>query len=485
VAPARPSPPRGGKSRPLPAVRRPVAVDLFAGAGGFALGLEQAGFDVVTAVEYDPIHAAVHKFNFPMTEVLCTDASKLTGADLLAAVKRGVAKHGNAEAWDGKIDLVFGGPPCQGFSSGGKRDPKDERNLLVFDFARLVDELKPRYFAMENVPPLKNYMESKTIKLLDRFVLEMEASGYNVLDPEILNASRYGVPQDRRRLIVLGSRKKETAPKYPAASVRPVKKRAGDEPKAWQVGGRDADEKLPVGPAVSDAIGDVPDLDKFEALWLSDEVKLSAAQIKAMEKVASTYAKGLRSDNGHVGYRRTWNRALLTSSARTSHELKSIARFEKTKPGDSDETSRLYRLDPTGLCSTIRAGTGYERGSFMAPRPIHPTSPRVISPREAARLHSFPDWFRFHTTKWHAFRQIGNSLPPMLARAIGAEIVAALGVKPSKPTKAIALGDTALLAFGTREAAKHFEVEIDDVPSHKLRHRKRKGVEPAADARAA
>lgn len=457
-------------------MRRPVAVDLFAGAGGFALGIEQAGFDIVAAVEYDPIHAAVHEFNFPRTNVVCADASKMTGQELREAVEVGVTNHAANEAWDGIVDLVFGGPPCQGFSSGGKRRANDERNLLVFDFVRLVDELRPRYFALENVPPMKNYMESNEIKLLDRFVLEMEACGYDVLPPEILNASRYGVPQDRRRLIVLGSRRGLAAPKYPAPSARPVKKRAGDEPKPWQVGGRDADEMLPIGPSVADAIGDLPNLDRFAVLRSSDEVRLSDAQLVAMEKKLSDYARGLRSDHGHWGYARKWDRQVLTASARTNHTPESIERFGVTEPGDSDETSRLYRLDPDGLCSTIRAGTGYERGSFMAPRPIHPTKPRVISPREAARLHSFPDWFRFHVTKWHAFRQIGNSLPPILARAVGVELVAAIGVEAVRPTGRLALGDPSLLALDTTQAAKHFDVELGNVPSHKLRHRKRRGT---------
>jgi DNA (cytosine-5)-methyltransferase 1 len=435
----------------------------------------------VAAVEYDPIHAAVHKFNFPRTDVLCADASKLTGDELREGVERGIAAHGSQEAWDGEVDLVFGGPPCQGFSSGGMRRPNDERNLLVFDFARLVSDLNPRYFALENVPPLKNYEEEPNLKLLDRFVLEMKAAGYKVLTPQVLNASRYGVPQDRRRLIVLGIRNGEAEVDYPAPTVRPVPKRAGDTPKPWEFGGRQQDEALAVGPTVADAIDDLPDLDAFEGLRASDTVELSDEQLEAMEEVASEYVRKLRSldrDDGDFGYKRRWDRKLLSASMRTGHELTSIDRFEQTNPGDSDTKSRLYRLDAAGLCSTIRAGTGYERGSFMAPRPIHPRRPRVISPREAARLHSFPDWFRFHVTKWHAFRQIGNSLPPLLARAVGAEFVKAMAIEPKRTRGALALGDETTLAFGTREAAEYFDVDIDSVPSHKLRHRNRRGAEP-------
>ena len=270
----------------------------------------------------------------------------------------------------------------RGSRQAGSDRSGDERNLLLFDFVRLVDEIRPRYFAMENVPPLKNYVEERDTKLLDRFVLEMGACGYKVLPPQVLNASRYGVPQDRRRLIVLGARKGQAIPAYPDATVRPVPKREEDDPKPWQVGGRDEDESLPVGPTVADAIDDLPDLDAFEELWQSDEVELSKEELEAMEDAATPYVRRLRArdiEDGNLAYARDWDRHLLTSSPRTAHELTSIARFAETAPGESEETSRFYRLDPQGLCSTIRAGTGYERGSFMAPRPIHPRRPRVIS----------------------------------------------------------------------------------------------------------
>jgi DNA (cytosine-5)-methyltransferase 1 len=467
---------QGAGRRPLDR-RRPIAVDLFAGAGGFALGFEQAGFDVVAALEYDPIHAAVHKFNFPRTEVVCANASRVTAAEIRAAVERGVAARSSRANWDGEIDVVFGGPPCQGFSSGGRRRVGDDRNLLVFDFLRLVTELRPSYFAMENVPPMKNYIEERTLKLLDRFMLEIEAAGYEVVKPpQVLNAARYGVPQDRRRLIVLGARKGHAHVLYPLPSVRPVKKRRADDPKPWEVGGREADESLPLGPTVAEAISDIPDLDRFAALWKVDAVVLDESIVAAMNASASPYARrlrGLDDDPSDYSYRRKWNPELLTGSMRTAHTLTSIERFRKTPQGEAEPISRYYRLDEDGLCSTLRAGTGYERGSFMAPRPIHPTRHRVISPREAARLHSFPDWFRFHETKWHAFRQIGNSLPPLLGRAIGAEFMKALGVKPVKPQRAIETGDLKLLSFTTREAAQYFDVDINNVPSHKLRHRKR------------
>src|SRR3954471_11326892 len=133
-------------------LRRPLAVDLFAGAGGLSLGLEQAGFDVVASVEYDPVHAATHEFNFPLTEVLCRRLEGLAPDELVAAAERGRYRHGHAGRWNGRIDLIAGGPPCQGFSLIGKRLMNDPRNQLVFHFFRLVTALRPRYFLMENVP---------------------------------------------------------------------------------------------------------------------------------------------------------------------------------------------------------------------------------------------------------------------------------------------------------------------------------------------
>jgi hypothetical protein len=102
---------------------------------------------------------------------------------------------------------------------------------------------------------------------------------------------------------------------------------------------------------------------------------------------------------------------------------------------------KLPRLDPDGIAPTLRAGSDSTHGSFTAPRPIHPFRPRCITVREAARLHGFPDWFAFYPLKWHAYRQIGNAVCPPLAKALGAAVLAAIGVHPSRPRTSIVLGD--------------------------------------------
>ena len=151
-------------------------------------------------------------------------------------------------------------------------------------------------------------------------------------------------------------------------------------------------------------------------------------------------------------------------------DLPDADRFDEWNSADAVRidwmTEAAYARHLRGLeCNTLRAGTDSARGAFTSPRPIHPFPflPRVVTVREAARLHSYPDWFRFHSTKWHGFRQIGNSVPPLLARFIAREIVKALGVEPLKPKEVLQLGAPNLLTFGIGDAAEHFCVPRDTI----------------------
>lgn len=394
---------------------RPIGIDLFSGAGGLSLGFEQAGFDIVAAVDIDPIHCAVHQFNFPRCATVCQSVVELSGATLRH--RAGIGKR--------DVDVVFGGAPCQGFSLIGHRALDDPRNQLVSHFVRIVMELKPKYFVFENVKGL-------TIGNHRRFLQEtMEAfgaGGYNVVtDYQVLNAADYGVPQDRRRLFLMGARAGLPAPNYPK----------------------------PTGHVtVRQAIGDLPDAETLPELWERDWAKVKFERPSAYAAVL----RGKKDDPQDFGYRRRYDPSILTSSLLTEHTSLSRTRFAKTSPGEVEPISRFLKLNPDGICNTLRAGTATDRGAFTSPRPIHPWVPRVITVREAARLHSYPDWFRFHATKWHGFRQIGNSVPPLLARAVGRQIVAALCTSPKKPADPIDLGDTALLTLAMSDAAAMFGV---------------------------
>ncbi|MEL6493765.1 MAG: DNA cytosine methyltransferase [Cyanobacteria bacterium J06623_7] len=412
--------------------RRPIAVDLFAGAGGMTLGFEQAGFDVLAAVELDPIHASVHEYNFPFWTTICRSVRETSSAEI----------RQTSEIGDRDIDVVFGGPPCQGFSLMGKRDLSDDRNSLVFDFLRLVLELQPKYFVMENV---RGMTIGKQRKVLERVMEEFAQHGYDVLDhPQVLNAANYGVPQNRQRLFLLGCRRGLTLPEYPQAKThpqRPVRQRA----KSVEL------EQLPPTPTVAAAIADLPEANDYPELKLRDWVIADHGQ-------SSQYAQHLRfplqvTDN--YAHARDYPLELLTCSRRTNHTRETISRFAKTVPGKSDRISHFYRLDLAGLSTTLRAGTASNRGAFTSPRPIHPTTPRCITVREAARLHSYPDWFMFHATKWHGFRQIGNSVPPLLAQAIAQQIIQVLEIIPHKPAKKFVLTQTELLQFKMTQAEQY------------------------------
>ncbi|MBS4102859.1 DNA cytosine methyltransferase [Tsukamurella paurometabola] len=418
---------------------RPLAVDLFAGAGGLSIGLEQAGYELAAAVEFDPIHAAVHEFNFPHGTTFCADVSKITGAQIRA----------ESEIGDREIHLVAGGPPCQGISMIGRRAIDDPRNALLKEFVRVVLELKPRYFLMENVAGL---MVGKHRQLLDEVVELFERDGtYDVVTPvKVLQAADYGTPQSRRRMILLGARKELQLPAYPEATHTP-RTIKGALPK---------NPKLPLSASVQDALGDLPNADDFDDLLHDDNVE-NVAYGKPSEYAAKL--RDSKRDRADFSRPRPHIADTLTSSARTVHTKKSIDRFAAATPGTTEAVSRFLRLHPDGICNTLRAGTASDRGAYTAPRPIHPFHPRVITVREAARLHGYPDWFRFHVTKWNGFREIGNSVPALLGRAVGAAILMADGVTPKKG-KPVKLGSSDLLYMTAGQAHDHFGLTERVIP---------------------
>ena len=366
--------------------RADKVVDLYSGAGGLSLGAARAGFSVCCAVEIDPHAAATHRRNFPKTLHLEEDVAQLTGKklkDMLGIKSRELAG-------------IVGGPPCQGFSCIGKNEISDPRNRLFVDFFRIVAEMRPRFFLAENVPGLLNNANAPILEEAFSYV----QGHYKLLPPMVICAKDYGAPTTRTRVFFFGYQQDEMEDLAPEDFAPPAD--------VESVTVREALAGLPV---------------KIRAEWQTEEKGW---------RVVSKYATGVFASRLHgkiprgVGdsqaLARLKKEGRVSGCLGTVHSTEIARRYAGIVPGKRDPITKSHRLVLNGFCPTIRAGTGHDRGRFQAVRPLHPTEARVITPREAARLQGFPDWFRFSPTKWHSFREIGSSVSPILAEHILAVI---------------------------------------------------------------
>ena len=338
-------------------------VDLFCGAGGFSLGAHNAGFEVAAAFDNDAILTSSFERNFPNTQLHLRDISKLTGEQIRGLVKQ-------------PITGVFGGPPCQGFSDIGRRDTSDPRRQLLGHFFRIVSEVHPAFFVMENVRGLA-YTHARGV--LDT-AMEQVADRYQILGPITLDAAHYGAATRRRRLFVIGIAKNSADP-LELDDIRPFEKPAST-----------------VRSAIADLIEAKPiyfENDEFDYWRITKRGR------------PFDYARPLRREDRR-----------FTSHRMVEHRAEVAQRFAAVLPGSTDAVGRHPRLTWNGQCPTLRAGTGADKGSRQAVRPLHPEEPRVITVREAARLQGFPDKHLFHPTIWHSFRMIGNSVSPIIAEAV-------------------------------------------------------------------
>ncbi len=361
-------------------------IDLFCGGGGFSLGAARAGFKLIGAIDNDPRALSIHRINFPSTYHIQEDISEVSGEYLFHTL--------NLSA--GELDALIGGPPCQGFSVMGKNNADDSRNRLFYHFFRLVDELKPRFYLTENVPGILHnkfsYIINKSIRRISK--------DYHSLSPIVLAANEYGSPTTRKRIFFFGYHKDLNL----VLSVDDFFSLKSDE----YVMVKDALHGLP------NKIN--PDCQIEEDSWRTVSYSKNGC---FSTRLSGHIPKGV---GDPVSIRRLAEESKVSGFIGTNHSKAILVRYRQLKQGSVDKVSRSPRLDPNGFCPTIRAGTNREHGSHQAVRPIHPTENRVITPREAARLQGFPDWFQFDNTKWHSFRHIGNSVSPILAEKILAMI---------------------------------------------------------------
>ena len=373
----------------------PNVIDLFAGAGGLSLGAYRAGFSVVAAFELDKHAIDTHKKNFPQTLHFQMDVTKLTGQII----------HGLIEGRE--IDGVIGGPPCQGFSSIGQGDINDERNKLFVKFFKIVSELRPKFFVAENVPGI--------LKEKYDFIREEAFSfiqDYTMLAPMQIVANEYGAPTIRKRIFFIGYLPEQF--RQPLTendfAVRKI-------PEAQQI-------------HVREALKGLPNRIEYQRFKKGTYIipKRTMDQMRAINdpfynRVIGEIPEGVGDQSTIEKY---LGKRIVTGVYPTQHSAAIIERYSALENGKQDAVSKSYKLKADGFCPTLRSGTGPEKGSYQAVRPIHYSEPRVITPREAARLQGFPDWFLLPNTIWHSFRQIGNSVSPLVAEQVLATIFSKL-----------------------------------------------------------
>lgn len=384
------------------------SIDLFAGAGGLSCGLKQAGFLPLLANELVPQYAETYKQNHPDTEMLVGDVRQVCEINIKSRL--GVN--------EGEIDLVAGGPPCQGFSINAPiRSLDDDRNHLFKDFLRVVSAIKPKAVLIENVPGIISMGKGTVVEQIYK---ELQELGYHVKHL-ILFAGHYGVPQMRFRTVFIGirGRKEPIIFPEPEYNARAVANFTGAQELCMYVPPLFALQLKP-HTTVWDALSDLPVIvnglttspndyrcppeNDFQKYLRADGTALSAHYCA---KIAEINLERLK----HIPQGGSWRDIpvdLLPAGLKRARR--------------SDHTKRYGRLHPDALCSTVLTKCDPHWGSFF-----HPTQNRIISVREAARIQSFPDSYRFTGSITQQYEQVGNAVPPLLGRAIGLQIAKMLG----------------------------------------------------------
>jgi DNA (cytosine-5)-methyltransferase 1 len=352
-------------------------IDLFCGCGGFSLGAHLAGFHTVLAVDIDPILSSAYALNFPNSKLAHLDLAKTSGKELLEV------------SGQKKVFGIIGGPPCQGFSMMGKRDEDDPRNELIGHFFNQIKYIKPSFFVMENVPGLL----SGTMRAKLERQLKTVSEEYTIVGPVIVNASGLGAATSRTRVIVIG---------YDPDEISDFSKE--------DILKLHSDSLVTVEDAIADLPAPIDCEDDYGWAKYDGRRRVSDYALKARQAPS----KGMGWDVAVTKLKEGYVSGLMN----TIHSKSVQRRYASVPTGSADKKSKSYKLDWDGQCPTLRAGTGSDKGSYQAVRPLHPEYGRVITVREAARLQGFPDWYVFHPTKWHSFRMIGNSVSPHLSKKI-------------------------------------------------------------------
>ncbi len=336
---------------------KPLEVlDLFSGCGGLSYGFEQAGFHIVAGVDNWSDALVTYGNNHKNSKTILTDLGNFNPADL--------------EKQIGKVDVIIGGPPCQGFSLSGKRNPDDPRNTLYKGFVKAVAFFRPQAFLLENVPNLASMNHGK---IRDALINDFSELGYHV-QYKVLLASDYGVPQNRRRVVFVGTLC-DVPFNYPEPQFNDSKKRT-----------------------TSDAISDLPE-------------KSVADGSTNLSPFLSDYQREMRANTELI-----YNHEVCSHSEQTQKIISLVPDGGNYKDlPESYQNTRKVHIAWTRYNSkkpSLTIDTGHRHH-------FHYQYNRIPTVRESARLQSFPDDFIFYGSKTSQYKQVGNAVPPLLARAIG------------------------------------------------------------------
>jgi DNA (cytosine-5)-methyltransferase 1 len=374
-------------------------IDLFCGAGGFSEGFSQAGFKILAGVEVNSFAAKTFQIAHPGAFVFNDSIEKLC--------PKKVRRHLNLAR--GELSCLIGGPPCQSYSlNNHQRGLKDKRSRLFRSYLSFVEELLPSFVVIENVTGILSAGGGRAVEQITEALIDL---GYDI-SIRTLRAEEYGVPQQRRRVIIIGSRN-ISAIEWPKPSHGKGKKR----------------EFVKVDEAISDLPciknGQSGDFESFSSPPRSDFQKRMR---KGARGVLNHSARRLSDLNmariSHVPIGGSWRDIpfeLLPSGMRRAKR--------------SDHTKRYGRLDPNGLASTILTKCDIHWGAY-----IHPRQNRALTVREAARFQTFPDRYEFFGSKTDQYIQVGNAVPPLLAFAIARSIMQHFRVSRSTGKRVVQKG---------------------------------------------
>jgi len=377
-------------------------IDLFCGAGGLSLGFERAGFECVGAIDISKACINTHKLNFPNCKSVNEDISKIKPADFKKTI-------GNK-----KIDLIIGGPPCPTFSTIGhakirsvetKKNSSftlfnDKRNFLFQKFFEYIDYFKPNFFVMENVP---NFMTKYDGSIFKETKNKIENSGYKILNEEniIFNSADYGVPQIRKRMVLIGTRLKNKNFQIPKINFYPDNNLFSKNGNKYV--------------SVKESIDDLP---KITDNWRIDECKYSKFNKLTKFQTLMRAKTSITVKNNICRMTNVRAKKVFQHMSQGSKYMDLPKNIRKILPFREDIFhDRLKRLVNNRPSWTVIAHIGMDGYMY-----IHPTENRTLSVREAARLQSFPDDFVFLGTQMETYHQVGNAVPVLLSEAVAKSI---------------------------------------------------------------